>query len=52
VNTASASGGFVAALSGKDRTVITATRTEGERNQTRFGEFFAEALSTGDADMD
>jgi len=52
VNTASASGGFVAALSGKDRTVITATRTEGERNQTRFGEFFADALSTGDADMD
>jgi len=52
VNTASASGGFVAPLSGKDRIVITATRTEGERNQTRFGEFFAEALSTGDADMD
>jgi len=52
VNTASASGGFIAALSGKDRTVITATRTDGERNQTRYGEFFAEALSTGDADMD
>jgi hypothetical protein len=52
VNTASASGGFVAALSGKDRTVITATRTEGERNQTRFGEFFAEALATSDGDMD
>jgi hypothetical protein len=52
VNTASASGGFVAALSAKDRTIITATRTDGERNQTRYGEFFAEALSTGDADMD
>jgi hypothetical protein len=52
VNTASASGGFVAALSGKYRTVITATRTDGERNQTRYGEFFAEALATGDADMD
>jgi len=52
VNTASASGGFVAAFSGKDRTVITATRTDGERNQTRYGEFFAEALSTDDADMD
>ena len=52
VNTASASGGFVAALSGKDRTVITATRTDGERNQTRFGEFFAEALAADDADMD
>jgi hypothetical protein len=52
VNTASASGGFVAALSGKDKTVITATRTDGERNQTRYGEFFAEALATDDADMD
>ena len=52
VNTASASGGFIAALSGKDRTVIAATRTDGERNQTRYGEFFAEALSQDDADMD
>ena len=52
VNTASASGGFVAALAGRDRTVITATRTDGERNQTRFGEFFAEALASDDADMD
>jgi hypothetical protein len=52
VNTASASGGFVAALAGKGRTVITATRTDGERNQTRFGEYFAEALSGEDADMD
>jgi hypothetical protein len=52
VNTASASGGFVAELSGKDRTVITATRTDGERNQTRYGEFFAEALSTAEADLD
>jgi hypothetical protein len=52
VNTASASGGFVAALSGKDRTIVAATRTDGERNQTRYGEYFAEALSTDDADMD
>jgi len=52
VNTASASGGFVAALSGKGRTVITATRTDGETNQTRYGEFFAEALATDDADLD
>jgi hypothetical protein len=52
VNTSSASGGFVAALSGRDRTVIAATRTDGERNQTRYGEFFAEALATDDADMD
>jgi hypothetical protein len=52
VNTASASGGFVAALSGRGRTIVTATRSEGERNQTRFGEFFAEALVSPEADGD
>jgi hypothetical protein len=52
VNTASASGGFVTALAAKDRTVMTATRSEAERNQTRFGEYFAEALSAADADLD
>jgi len=52
VNTASASGGFVPALSGKNRVVITATRTEGERNQTRFGEYFADGISSLDADAD
>jgi len=52
VNAASASGGFVSALSGKNRIIITATRTEGERNQTRFGEYFAEGLSSLDADAD
>jgi hypothetical protein len=52
VNTASASGGFVAALAAKNRVIITATRTEGERNQTRFGEYFADGLSGLDADAD
>ncbi len=52
VNTASASGGFVAALSGSDRVIVTATRSDGERNQTRFGEYFAEALTSDDADQD
>ncbi len=52
VNTASASGGFVAALSGRNRVIITATATEGERNQTRFGEFFAEAFTADGADGD
>jgi hypothetical protein len=52
VNTASASGGFLAALAGTDRTIITATRTEAERNQTRFGGFFGEALESDDADND
>jgi hypothetical protein len=52
VNTASASGGFVQALSGKNRVVITATTTDGEKNQTRFGEFFAEAFGADGADGD
>jgi hypothetical protein len=52
VNTASSSGGFVQALSGKNRVVITATTTDGERNQTRFGEFFAEAFTADGADGD
>jgi hypothetical protein len=52
VNTASSSGGFVAALSGKDRTVIAATMTDGEKNQTRFGEFFAAAFAAPDSDAD
>jgi hypothetical protein len=52
VNTASASGGFIAGLAGPNRVIITATKTEGERNQTRFGEFFTGAFSTNEADLD
>jgi hypothetical protein len=52
VNTASASGGFAAALAGRDRVVVTATKTDAERNQTRFAEFFVEALAGADGDLD
>jgi hypothetical protein len=52
VNTASSSGGFVQALSGRNRVIIAATTTDGERNQTRFGEFFAEAFTADGADGD
>lgn len=52
VNAASASGPFVQALAGPGRTIITATRTGGERNETQFGRFFAEALQGEDADLD
>jgi hypothetical protein len=51
-NTASASGGFVAALSGKGRTIIAATKTDGEKNQTRFGEYFTAAFAAAEADAD
>jgi hypothetical protein len=51
-NTASASGGFVAALTGKDRAIITATKTDGEKNQTRFGEYFTTAFAAAESDAD
>ena len=36
VNTASSSGAFLAPLAGPGRTIVTATRTGGERNEPRF----------------
>jgi hypothetical protein len=52
VNCASASAPFLNALSGKDRVVITATKSGYEMNATRFGGFFVEALSDLQADLD
>ena len=52
VNTASASGPFVDALSGPNRTIITATRTGRERNMTRFGLHFVDAFADDGADAD
>ena len=54
VNTASASGDFVKALTGKNRIVITATKSAREQNETYFPEHFVAALTgtAGDADKD
>ena len=52
VNTASASGPFVEALSGPSRTIITATRSGRERNLTRFGLHFVDAFADDGADAD
>jgi hypothetical protein len=52
VNTASSSGAFLEPLAGPGRTIVTATKTGGERNDPRFGEFFVEALSGDEADRD
>ncbi|MGE0703209.1 MAG: C13 family peptidase [Vicinamibacterales bacterium] len=52
VNTASSSGAFLSALAGPARTIVTATRTGGERNETRFAEHFAAAWNTESADSD
>lgn len=52
VNTASASGDFVKALSAKGRTIVTATKSGMERNQTEFPSYFVEAYAEGKADAD
>jgi len=52
VNTASSSGAFTAAVAGPGRAVVTATRTGGERNETRFAAFFVEAFGDAAADAD
>ena len=50
VNTSSSSGGFLPALAGPGRTIVTATKTGGERNEPRFPEYFVEAFSSDTAD--
>lgn len=52
VNTASSSGEFAKGLAGPGRTIVTATRTGGERNETRFPAFFIEAFTGDAADRD
>lgn len=52
VNAASASGAFLDGVKGPGRTIITATKTGGERNETRFAPFFVEALESDVADRD
>ena len=52
VDTSSASGGFLKALAAPGRTVVTATRTGGERNETRFPAYFVEAFASTAADAD
>jgi hypothetical protein len=52
VNTASASGDFVKVLSAKGRTIVTATKSAMERNQTEFPSYFVQAFSEDGADAD
>jgi len=51
MNLASASGEFVKALSGEGRTIVTATRTGRERNETIFGGYFVDAFTGETADL-
>ena len=52
VNATSSSGALADKLVNARRVVITATRSGGERNATRFGGFWAEALTSEAADVD
>jgi len=52
VNTTSASGDFVKVLAGPNRTIITATRSGREQNETMFPGHFVAALTTDAADAD
>jgi hypothetical protein len=52
VNTASASGPFIEALSAPGRTIVTATRNGRESFATIFGGYFADAFATDAADAD
>ena len=52
VNTASASGPFIKALSGKNRVVITATSSAREYHATLFGDYFVSAFAESGADTD
>ena len=52
VNTTSASGGMLDVLAAEDRVLITATKSGGERLATRFGSFWAAALTDPSSDQD
>jgi len=52
VNTSSASGAFLQPLAGPGRTIITSTKTGGEKNEPVFAQFFAEAFKDPSADTD
>ncbi len=52
VNTSSSSGATLDKLKRDDRTLIAATRSGAERHATRFGNYFAAALTDTTADLD
>ncbi len=52
VNATSASGSVIEQWRKPNRVVITATKSGGERNATRFAEYWVQALSSSEADRD
>ena len=51
LNTSSTSGALLEPLEDESRILVTATRSGNEKNATFFGEYFVEALSSEDADL-
>jgi hypothetical protein len=52
LNLFSASAPFLPTLAGENRVIVSAGRSDGERNYSRFGEKFTDALTATDADLD
>jgi hypothetical protein len=52
IDTSSSSAPFLTKLSATNRVIITATRSGHEQNFARFGQYFAEALTNPEADLD
>lgn len=52
INTASASAPFMAKVAATNRIVVTATRSGFEQNFARFGQYFAEAITDPEGDLD
>jgi hypothetical protein len=52
INTSSASAPFLAKLAGRNRVVVTSTRSGNEQNYARFGRFLAAAITDAAADLD
>lgn len=52
IDTTACSGPFLNALSATNRVIVTATRSGNEQSFTRFGQYFAEALTDPQADVD
>ena len=52
LNCSSSSGPFVTALGGKNRVVVTATRSGTEQNFSRFGNYLSEVIGSLAADVD
>lgn len=52
INASSSSAPFIKALSGRDRVIITATRSGAEENYTRMNKFISESIADPEADLD